>query len=1612
MSAVIRDTRENGLKVLTIDGEADIRVGVLSALFSLLIMMRRAAHDCPELASNDTKADSSTISIPEALPCKCFDLIVGSGDGGWIAIMLGRLGMSTTEVIETYLEIRSSIHDTYPYNGPEEHWPRDVKGATFDALLKLLVRNRLESGASQEMIQQNPSCFTVALAMHGESNAPHPALFRNYIGRQANLPNCPIWFAIRAAASSTVFPSAHLSSGSQQFLAASQFNFNNPVDEAISEAIELAKILKVSGPPISCLISLGSGHPGVESLCESDLARATILLTKSASNAHEKACRRFQEVENLNRTTYFRLNVEQGFQQDLLLRITSGAVRTHTEMYLRKVDMENLMDHAVQYLIDVDKADVSENFAGPIASTSRAYQGYSETSIANDMVLRVQNSIPESVLIKTYINELYTREFGLPVQKVAEIGDLGFINADGSFEALFNITVGQDKQPQYAVPPGFIPFKVSRNSMTVKEQAISNPFLESGQMTLSVVEDSSLCWRLHCQIEHGALLIIKDATTKISIHQSTPLVRYIQSNYKSWYEFIKEIDTCPREIAERSGLLLVTGIHRNHDWSLGAWTRTSCHHTLSFAALKDVGSNIEIADGWNPRSAPGVRNGPTSQAPSYTPIYDLSQHGVGSQALFIEGFRIRCHPGKLENLTSRNGQTETTSFQSSWSDIFSNVLSFGSTGGAGSPSDLPGYPSSPSSPSSGNTGGTNHANLWNTSVKLAGNSQFPRHPLDDLADEVFEVFPNAQTFILHDEDWVQLKRLCKERDSRSFHIQNNLRQSNECLFFTFPQNDLPILDLGLLIAKEALRQDVTTAHNLALTNKLFHNICNPLLYHSVHLDSLEALKSFLDTIGSNPVLANLVHRCSIGVDMPNETLGFQLCKNLSAVAIFSHHCDDKRSKLCLPPSVTRLACDPSHFTSLHKPFLSPDNVFQYVTHLYLRTQLAMVQLWSWLGQTQLPALRYLATEHRIEASLGRATEDLIPLVKEYLPSDVMACVLFLSPGLALNDILDQSTIDLSDGSIDPRVVLATELSTESSIPTGFVLNAHVTRVNQSWKDSSTTWLWDEAEEVRQQRNIKGKYLPDYYLIGSLVSAEEAYHMKNQSLGPEHPHTIESMKILAESYGRFGRYSDALEWNQHVVEPETRIFGCENPDTLTSKAKLADTYLVLGRRHDALELQDGVLKSRKRVLGPEHPDTLTSMSKLAQVFSDLGRPSDALELQERALEWRKQVLGPEHPDSLKSASNLAQTYSDLCRHTEALKLWEEIVASSARILGPDDPNTLMSTSNLAHTYSSLGRHMEALKLQERTLELRKRILGPEHSHTLASMENLAKIYSHLRRYPAAPKLQEETLELRKRILGSEHPHTLASMENMAIIYSHFGRDHEALKLQEETLELRKRILGPEHPHTLASMENLAIIYSHLGRYHDTLQLQEETLELRKRILGSEHLHTLASMENLAIIYLHLGRIHEAVKLQGERLELRKQILGEEHPHTLAKHPDTLTSTANLARTYSEIGQHREALELNEQILEVSKRILGPEHPNNLRVREEILELQRRIPSSDHRNTPRVDEEAQVPQSQNDMMVSDLNCMDAQFNSLVERSSSLVIIGPMLPMYNEYEGSEKS
>ncbi|KAJ7712813.1 P-loop containing nucleoside triphosphate hydrolase protein [Mycena metata] len=287
----------------------------------------------------------------------------------------------------------------------------------------------------------------------------------------------------------------------------------------------------------------------------------------------------------------------------------------------------------------------------------------------------------------------------------------------------------------------------------------------------------------------------------------------------------------------------------------------------------------------------------------------------------------------------------------------------------------------------------------------------------------------------------------------------------------------------------------------------------------------------------------------------------------------------------------------------------------------------------------------------------------------------------------------------------------------------------------------------------------------------------------------------------------GKYKQAGELQEEVLEEQKQVLGENHPDTLRTMGTLASSYSALGEHQKARGLEVIVLERRKQVLGENHRDTLGAMNNLAGLYSELGEHQKAKELDVLALQKQKQVLGENHPDTLRTMGNLASSYSALGEHQKAKELKATVLEKQTQVLGENHSDTLRTMASLAVSYSHMGEHQKAKELTLIVLEKRKQVLGENHPDTLWTMGSLAVSYSDLEEYQKAKELKAIVLKKQKQVLGENHPHTLHTMANLASSYSNLGEHQKAKELRVFVLEKRKQVLGDNHPHTLEIEELL-------------------------------------------------------------------------------------------------------------------------------------------------------------------------------------------------------------
>ena len=179
--------------------------------------------------------------------------------------------------------------------------------------------------------------------------AAMPHRFRTYKARKHQAANCKIWEAARATSAAPTFFERmviHESGVSQSYIDGGM-GCNNPIAQVLEEAA-----LVFPNRHVACIISIGAGQPrtlaipkpGWLQVLPLDFVEAIRGIATSCEQKAQEVAGRFQGLPDV----YFRFNVEQGMQSIGFADWERlGEVVTHTDQYMRMVEVDQKLDAAV-----------------------------------------------------------------------------------------------------------------------------------------------------------------------------------------------------------------------------------------------------------------------------------------------------------------------------------------------------------------------------------------------------------------------------------------------------------------------------------------------------------------------------------------------------------------------------------------------------------------------------------------------------------------------------------------------------------------------------------------------------------------------------------------------------------------------------------------------------------------------------------------------------------------------------------------------------------------------------------------------------------------------------------------------------------------------------------------------------------------------------------------------------------------------------------------------------------------------------------------------------------------------------------------------------------------
>ena len=426
----------------------------------------------------------------------------------------------------------------------------------------------------------------------------------------------------------------------------------------------------------------------------------------------------------------------------------------------------------------------------------------------------------------------------------------------------------------------------------------------------------------------------------------------------------------------------------------------------------------------------------------------------------------------------------------------------------------------------------------------------------------------------------------------------------------------------------------------------------------------------------------------------------------------------------------------------------------------------------------------------------------------------------------------------------------------------FWAQARLNRHDQDvWSDVALTLLADSiAPEFEASGHMYRRSLVPH--IDSCLQRERIQTILKRKDRAEH---VPTFSKFAGVYAESGKWARAITLQEEVVAVLQESLGAEHPDTLNAMTALSSSFWNFQKPSETLKLQHQVVETSLKTLGSEDHRTLKAMDNLAATYWLCGKRRQAESLGEKAVLGMQRKLGAAHPDTLIAEENLGRTYMHLGRYSEAQQIQTRVVGARRKLYGPSHPETLMAMANLGMTYHVLGDLVQAEQLLEAVTDTRKRVLGQEHAYTLWAINDLSKIYVDQGHSSEAEERLTDILEVVTRTLGKDHIGMSMTQMNLARALNGQAKWSEGQRVLSDLIAMQQRILGPTHPDTLAAKAELARSVKHLGDLPAAEAIFLEVIEKMTDAMGAGHIWTQRAIGQLSAIYIARNRLQEAEQL---------------------------------------------------------------------------------------------------------------------------------------------------
>ncbi|KAH8813686.1 hypothetical protein DL96DRAFT_501297 [Flagelloscypha sp. PMI_526] len=280
----------------------------LSQLIILQLIMHLLLQHMAENQGDEYEDD-------EIRPSEVFDFICGSGMGGVFAILFNVFRYTADSAIKFYLELQKRVFST-------QGWAQRMRSENLSLLKKVVLELLPTEVLGQQFMTADKSRGRGFICAVNSEDQAHARLLRTYKSREGGLPlSCTVLDAILLSIVDEDHLDPYPLGQFKELFTGSGHRKSNPTQFALREIC----VLFDDEAPLSCIINIGKGNPGV--LTTANTTDGYLSLLRDCEDTANEITRQLSHRTGL----FYRLSVPQGFQTPAY---DVAKVAAHTNSYL------------------------------------------------------------------------------------------------------------------------------------------------------------------------------------------------------------------------------------------------------------------------------------------------------------------------------------------------------------------------------------------------------------------------------------------------------------------------------------------------------------------------------------------------------------------------------------------------------------------------------------------------------------------------------------------------------------------------------------------------------------------------------------------------------------------------------------------------------------------------------------------------------------------------------------------------------------------------------------------------------------------------------------------------------------------------------------------------------------------------------------------------------------------------------------------------------------------------------------------------------------------------------------------------------------------------------